>query len=220
MIFLIPLFGAVVCISFLLAYWSMKDFKVMPKGAKTNYALFLIRNTKALTPEILQAIILGQKDSIISLERLFKGSEAALAIYAPTDSLSPFFQSLDLLELEDYVNIEDSSISLWEVGFNAKNKPKINQMPFSVLKLRPDEQIWVQLLIKGVSSQIRIASVAASPLRRKEILEAFVKGPLVKIPKPYSAEKVHKFYALRSMTIDQFSLKLDLSEAIKIVSLQ
>lgn len=222
MIFLLPLLGSVVIISFLLAYWSMKDFKVAPKGAKSSYGLFLIRNTSGLTPEVLHSIMNAQKDVIISLERLFKGTEAALAIYAPTSVLMPFLQNLNLLELEDYVDIETSSISLWEVGLKiqAKSPVRIDRLPFNILKLKPDEQIWVQLLTKGAISQIRVASVASSPLRRKEILEAFIKEPFIKIPKPYSAEKIHKFYESRAMSIDQFSLKLSPVEALKTVSLQ
>lgn len=221
MILLISLFAVIIVISFLLAFWSMKDFKAIPKGGKTDYGLFLIRNTSAFTEQILQSIMLADKDSIISLERLFKGTEAALAIYGPKDALSSFIQSLNLLEIEEYTDIEVKRISLWEVGFKNSGKAdlKLEKMPFNILKLRQDEQVWVQVLVKGAFTLVRVAAIADSPLRRKEILENFIKEPFVKIPRPYSAEKIYRFYKLRGMSIDQYSLKLNFSGIMRIISL-
>lgn len=102
MIFWIVLAGAVLLISAMLAYRSMRNYQEIP--AALTYGLYLIRNSQALDSKLLEKIysFALNLDSTFSFERLFKGKEHARAIYCPT-SFVPNLPELNLLELEDYL---------------------------------------------------------------------------------------------------------------------
>src|SRR5688572_3161726 len=117
MILWVVLFVLVVAISFVLAAQSMRDFSEVP-AKEAEYGLFLIRNTVALTPAVLDSIKneLLESKTIISFERLFKGGKSALVAFGPRELLLNHQSALDLLELEDYTqNVEVEHISAWEV---------------------------------------------------------------------------------------------------------
>ncbi len=84
-----------------LAWKSMKDFQEVPIS-NFGYTLFLIRNPHSLDLDKLYKFALDG-DFIFSLERLFKGEESALVIYAP-NHLANSLQELDLVPLEDYLS--------------------------------------------------------------------------------------------------------------------
>ncbi len=220
MLFWIILFLIVVALSFILAFLSMKDYKAAPKDFKSDYGLFLIRNSKNLSPQILASISQKEgKNHIISVERLIKGIQAALVIYAPKELLAPFLETLNLLELEDYTDLDPQSITLWEIG-TKQEQVSLYEPPFNIPVLKPDEQVWEQIVVKGNLVQIRVAAVAANLSRRKQILESLVKSGFLKVPRPYSAEKMLKFYKLRSIGMDKFALKVKVEYLLNIISLK
>ncbi len=119
MILWFALFLLIVGISFVLAFRSMKDYQEIPKNFKAEYGLFLIRRPESFNANALTAIgqTILEEGLVVSIERLFKGKQAALTIFGPKKILDDFAESLNLLELEDYAQVLDhKDISVWEVG--------------------------------------------------------------------------------------------------------
>lgn len=167
MVIWLILFFIVLFVSFFLAYRSIKDFQILPPYS-INTGLFLIKNTKGLTEEVLKGLFAGmvREDSTISIERVFKGSESALLVFGRKSILMSYFSILDLLELEDYINIKGKTVFFEET------------MP----PLTLNEQFWWQMILLPQESenkfkvQIRTAILAQSDHRGRELAtEAFLR---------------------------------------------
>ncbi len=201
---LIPLFILVILISFCLAFYSMRIFELKP-NLKYEHATFLIRNPEQLNPQLLSSIFadLAKMNLMISLERLFRGNQSALVIYGPKNILLKYKEKLDLLELEEYANVDINNIAVWEVGVK-----DIKQFKANLPELLEKEQVWVQLILKMggkdlslIPTQMRIAVFSENLTRLKELTENVQKSYeniLPKIPKPYSKNQLLSFYKSRS----------------------
>lgn len=101
----IGLFFAVLIISFVLAMRSMKNFQEIPLQ-HLEYSLFLIQNPDFLTQEALKKFhdLARALECVISLEKLTKGHQTVIALYAPRQFVASF-PELGLLELEDYISV-------------------------------------------------------------------------------------------------------------------
>lgn len=116
--FWVILFIIVVFVSLVLAYRSMKGYQdvsisSLPAG------LFLIRNPQFLTPQVVVKIYALSLESyaILSFERLLRGGEKALVIYGPK-VLQSRFPELNLLELEEYLSLDQSLSQPKKIGVN------------------------------------------------------------------------------------------------------
>lgn len=222
MILWLALFLLIITISFILAYQSMRDFHENPKKTKIEYGLFLIRSPLNLTTDFLDFIHSKiSKEGLISLERLFKGKQSALVIFGPKDILISLNESLNLLELEDYTQVNEVNVSGWEVGI--KNPPQFQKHEISNLftnmpQLEDHEQFWWQIILRASvdkkdftqkSFQSQIRAVVFSPDQKrlqdltKELENLGAANFLVKVPKPYTSGKIASFYQERSLDYDK-----------------
>lgn len=160
MIFYLFFFLLIIGISIFLAYISMRDIYDLPEGGDV-YGLFLIKNPKGLTTEVLREIQKGIKhhNQIISLERLYKGSKSALVTFGPRRILSKFV-SLDLKELEDYTKVDGKSLSAWEIK---KTPPLAGR-----LNLKEGEEVWLQYVLQDKVAdfrlQMRVVHISSDPI--------------------------------------------------------
>lgn len=151
MLIWIILFFIIIIASFILALRSMGNFQGQPLALKLKYSLFLIQNPTALTFEVLRNIHdeAAKNNTIISLEKLFKGKKTALIIFAPEELINKFSHILNLLELEDYSLKSIDNFKIWEIG--CKNlSPKLLGKDFSINlpNLKEDEEFWWQIILK------------------------------------------------------------------------
>lgn len=161
MVIWLILFFIVFSVSLFLAYRSIKDFQILPPYS-VNTGLFLIKNTRGLTEEVLKGLFAGmvREGSTVSIERVFKGSESALLVFGRKSILMPYSSILDLLELEDYINIKGQMVFFEET------------MP----PLAPNEQFWWQMVLfaeleeSKFKVQIRTAITAQSDHKRREVV--------------------------------------------------
>lgn len=235
MILWTALFVLVVAISFVLAMQSMRDYLESPHNFNKEYGLYLVRNTTGLTITILNSLHgqIAQEGLIVSLERLFKGSKSALVIYGPKDILTKYISKFNLLELEDYTQVNNEHIIAWEVGVKnqqlAKEQlQKVENFFINFPTLEETEQFWWQLALKAkpnkysFQSQIRIVVVAPDPARRKKLSESLqdiLSGHLTKIPKPFTSDQIMNFFKLRSLGNDSTSPELQTEEVLKLTLL-
>lgn len=225
MILWVVLFALVVAISFVLAARSMRDFTEIPTNEQ--YSLFLIRKTQGLSAELLNSIheSLLRSKSIISFERLFKGAKSALVVYGPTKLLSSYHELLNLLELEDYTNVDLNHISAWEVGIKGPASSfKIEQKVFNNLpQLSDTEQFWWQILISsGLKVQIRAIVVTQDTEKRNSLtqtLHHLAPEKVVKLPKAFSNEQILEFYRTRSFKKDDKNPSLRTQDIVHLLSL-
>lgn len=195
MILWLLLFGLVLALSFVLAVSSMRDFQdTSPK--ESEYGLFLIRKSQNLNKALLNffqdSLKLG---GIVSFERLFKGSKSALVVFGPKELIGAY-PSLDLLELEDYTDVDLEQISAWEIGM--QNGGQIFK---SLPKLAEGEQFWWQIILSGYFQvQIRAVIVSADASRRKELSDR-----LVQLSNAFSDAQVFDAYKSRSFNKDNLS---------------
>ncbi len=181
MIFYLSFFLLVIGISIFLAYISMRDIYDLPEGGDL-YGLFLIKNPRALTREVLSEIQkwIRKGNQIISLERLYKGNKSALAIFGPRKLLSKL-ASLELVELEDYTKVDRSSLSAWEIK---KTPPLAGR-----LNLKDTEQVWLQYVLESKASdfrlQMRVVHINPEPEKIRSSGESL---------------KVYKDFIIRSIT--------------------
>lgn len=133
---------AIVIVSFVLAIRSMRTYKEIPT-TKYPYGVFLIQNESlVLENGILNKLyeFCAQSNAIVSLERLFNGSQKALVLFAP-QNIGQFIPELALLEIEDYLtkntsqSITKNNAVVWSI------KPKDE----SALILKPEFMKNVQL---------------------------------------------------------------------------
>lgn len=223
------LFLLIVGISFILAFRSMGDYQEIPKASKVEYGLFLIRQTDSFNVSILDSIGKFMHDGglIVSLERLFKGHQAALTIFGPKKILDKFREGLNLLELEDYTDVlENKDVSIWEVAIKSTSSglDNPNNIFSNLPELGEEDQFFWQVVLgarkenEGLSFQTQIRAVIYSkdPVRKKKLASLFQNlkfGELAKIPKPFSTEQMMDFFKLRSLSKDSNGPILD-SEGI------
>lgn len=228
MLGILILFIIIVLISLALAYFSMRDFEEGPEDFGPENGLFLIRKPNPLDPWLLDYLykIMRQEGVIVSLERLFKGSESALVLYGPKKAILSLSEFLDLLELEDYVEASDPLI--WQTGAKKISKgQKITESLFSDFpKLEIGEYVWFQLTLqaedrrKHFKGQIRTIVVVADP-KRKKLLGELLQTPknfFKKMPVPYSSTQMMEFYKKRSI-IGRSRIELSDLDIIKAWSL-
>ena len=223
------LFIAVLVISFFLAYRSMSSFQQYPSKLQ-SYSLYLIKNIKELnfdTLEKLHNLSLSSQHQF-SLEVLFKGNQAALALYAP----ATFAQAtqLQLLEIEDY--LESNSLNLpankttvneiygWVIA--PKNNPKkilnVSQDFLRMIDLEASQKFFWQMVLlavkNGQSKQyqatIRVMVAESDPIKRVELAKAMDREieqhtGLVKNPKASSASFVFEAYSKRTLVPKEVS---------------
>ena len=227
------LFLIIVGLSFVLAMWSMKDYQEIPQEAKTDYSLFLVRNTNNFNATFLDTLQTTAKSGqIISLERLFKGTQSALAIFGPKIILEQYTTQLNLLELEDYAqNLSSQDLYIWEMG--SKGFGKLDAAIDSVFKNLPaldnQDQFFWQVVLgvkKGKDiffpTQIRAATYSSDQARRNTLVTALQDvsfGGLVKVPTPFSQAQLLDFYKLRSLSKDSKSPVLKSAEIVTLVKI-
>src|SRR5690348_3290960 len=119
-------FGVIIIISIFLALRSMKDYQDIPMD-NLKYSLYLIRNRAAFNEEVLSQFHqkIASLDSHFSFERLFKGAEEALVMFAP-NSVMNNFSELQPLEIEDYLPDKNVTTS-WVI--KAVSQDQINITP-------------------------------------------------------------------------------------------
>lgn len=186
----IGLFFVVLIISFFLAMRSMKNFQEIPLE-HLEYSLFLIQQSAALNTESLKRIhdLALSLDCVISLEKLTKGGQSVLALYAPRQ-FEKSFPELSLLELEDYINrsiAENTSaeptkqiskdISLpWVIA--PKNRSKelnLSESFFNQISLKEMQHFFWQIVMQPLKQSddfqvtIRAMVVEKDPAERVEI---------------------------------------------------
>lgn len=228
MILWVALFLIVVAISFILAFRSMRDFQEIPHESKEEYGLFLIRQTHNFNTEVLDSILkhLYAKGLILSIERLFKGSQSALTLFGPKTVLHKFSSQLDLLELEDYAsNLDNNHVSVWEMGVRGTDKSNpdsVNNIFDEFPKLEEEDQFFWQVIPGKDQTQIRAAIYTKDPVRRNmllSLLQNLKLGGLVKLPKPFSNEQMMSFYRLRSLNKNDSSPVLSSEEVIHLLKI-
>lgn len=233
MVFWIILFLLIVGISFVLAFRSMKDYQEIPETKRLEYGLFLIRQTEKFTASTLDSIgeLLIDAGLIISIERLFKGTQAALTIYGPKVIMGKFTPVFNLLELEDYASGFDiGDISIWEVGQRDQKKHSegFNSIFQNLSQMGQDDHFCWQVVLgpkkeKGnISFKTQIRAVVYSRDSEKKktltsILGELKLGELTKIPKPFSTEQMMDFYKLRSLSKDSNGPVLDSAGVINLL---
>lgn len=219
MILWVLLFVLVVAISFVLAVKSMRDYQEIPTQTGEQYALFLIRKPQALSKELLSAIHEDLLNSglIISFERLIKGIKAALVVFGPKKVLAVYKDHLDLLELEDYTNVNPEQFAAWEVGIK---HPDVPNFP----TISGDDQIWWQLILSAGKDKlfhphIRVVVVSADAGRRellKQTLQDLSPDKFIKLPKDFSDASLLDFYKKRAFRKDT-SRNLHPEEILKLL---
>lgn len=208
----------IISISFLLAYFSMRDFPHIPAESKTEYGLYLIRQTANFTPALLNSLgkTIASQNLLLSLERLFKGNQAALTIYAPKKILTPFISELNLLELEDYtLNLNSENTVVWEMGLKNSSDLRLKEGNIfeNLPSLQPEDQFFWQVTLNAnpnfsFQTQIRAAVCSPDPIRKQTLasdLQNLSLAGLIKIPRPYANQQMLEFYKLRAFSKDNQS---------------
>lgn len=230
MIFWILLFVLVVVISFLLAYLSMRNFPQLPGSQSLDYGLFLIRKTSSISAPMManfhQQMIEG--NFIISFERLFKGHQSTLVMFAPRVLAQNYLGHLDLVEVEDYITAEQKLL-IFQLGIKSKTqKHSLSGLFAQFPILNPDEFVWWQAVLHAKKEGIfeilpRVAFFAKDHRRQMElshILQNLSEGFLHKIPKPYTNEQMLKFYQDRAFVRNEHNLNLPASSALNLILLK
>lgn len=199
------LFLIILATSFILAYFSMRNYQdALPKGGS---GLYLVRHPAVLSQEFILKLheALQKQHSYISLERLFKGKEEALVLFGPV-TIEKKFPQLDLLELEDYTNIAENNVNLWEMTLKEGQDLPAGRQGRSLPPLGENEQFWLQMILRpqgGEDFQISCrAAVVSGDQRRKNMLTATLKeriGPFVFVPRPFSSSKMLTLYKERAL---------------------
>lgn len=230
MIFWILLFILVVVVSFLLAYLSMRNFQEAPTSQNGDYGLFLIRKTLNVTPLLLadfhQQMVKG--NFIISFERLFKGHQSTLVMFAPRKLIQNYVSTLDLVELEDYTNVDSQKVLVHQMGTKQKGQMgNLNNFFEEFPMLNVDEFIWWQLIFHAKQDGTfeilpRAAFFTKDKVRLFELGKSFqnLAGFLHKLPKPYTLEQMLKFYKNRSFAKGPHNLNLPAGGVLDLILLK
>lgn len=213
MTLVIILFLLIVAISFLLAYRSMKDFREIPKG--DQYSLFLIRQPHSLNKDLLEQLWNDslQEGQILSLERLFKGRSSALVVFGSKRILTKYTNLLNLVELEDYTNCDQQSLTIWEIRIKDPTKLENASIFLNFPHLQESEQVFWQLVLQAkrgadkiFSGQLRAVVLTPDTKRRRQLttsLQDLNGAILLKVPRPFSLSKMFEFYQKRSLESKQ-----------------
>ncbi len=223
MILWVILFVLIVVISFILAARSMRDFtETQTQGEE--YSLFLIRNTNKLNRELFSLFRndLLHSGSFISFEKLFKGKKSALVVFGPRKLLINYKDTLSLLELEDYTNVNVEQISAWEVGL--KNTAEIDngQKLFEGLPpMLETEHFWWQMILPAsFKPQIRAVLVSPDQLSRNNltnVLQTLKPHRIPKLPKAFSNIQLLEFYQKRSYRKDNKNPVISSEEILQLL---
>lgn len=216
MILWIVLFCLVLALSFVLAARSMRDFQEFP--VLGDYSLFLIKNPKNLTTQVLSSITnLLKSGQILSFERLFKGGRGALVVLGPKELISRY-NTLDLLELEDYTKANMQPFSICQVGINnSENQEKI---PVKLPLLESNEQFWWQLILAShFKVQIKAVLSSLDEVKRAslaDVLQNLAPGRLFMLPKVLSDSQILKAYQKRIFLGDK-KLSLNAEKVLQLL---
>ena len=223
----VALFLLVVAISFVLAFQSMRDYSKIPADLTSEYGVFLIRTKTNFTPALLDSIHQDtlKRGLITSIERLFKGMESALVIFGHKSILQNYAEVLNLLELEDYTNVDMGAVSLWEVVLKNSTKNLFKNLNL----LSRTEQLWWQLTllpaseqkgrVKYFQSQIRVGVYLADKVKRDKLVDSIQNATaeqFVKKPVLFSNDQIFKFYKQRSFSTDTGNPSLTSTEVIQL----
>ncbi|MBI4038158.1 hypothetical protein HY387_00690 [Candidatus Daviesbacteria bacterium] len=202
------LFFVIIAASFVLAYFSMKDFEEIPEPREA-FGLFLIKTPQNLTTRLLDSLFLksAHQGHVISLERLFKGEKSALLIFGHKDTLNEFSE-LNLLELEDYTTKDLSTLMAWEMT-KTNSLEEAGEVFGNFPPLKNEEQFWWQVLIRPHPSkdwQGKLRAIVLSPdeYRRKKLTESLQQtlsaAKLVKQPRPLTSQQIYDSFMRRSIS--------------------
>ncbi len=224
MILWLTLFILVIAISFVLALLSMRDFQGVPHS-QSEYGLFLIRQPAQFRADVLNLIHtrITEENLIVSIERLLKGKKSTLVIFGPKKVLESLPQ-LDLLELEDYTDINREDVSVWEVGVRSnKDIQPVKSFFTNLPQLDVEEEFWWQIVLgPSFQSQIRAVLVITNLQRRQDISQNIQRldlGRLTKIPKPFTTDQFLDFYLRRSLNRDSHNPILTPQEVLQLILL-
>lgn len=232
MIFWVMLFILVVLISFFLAMQSMRNFREVPQAQEEDYGLFLIRKTINITLDLLDQLhtLILKEGFIVSFERLFKGSESTLVLFAPRRIAQNYLDLLDLIEIEDYTDVPKEGILGFEMGTkesNYNNNKNLQNFFVNFPKLEDTETIWWQLIIMAKKDRFfeivpRVVIRGRDLIRAAEIekkLHHLAGGFLIKIPKPYSIGQILQFYQQRNFGKDMHNPTITSNEVLNLIRL-
>lgn len=212
----------------------MRNFQEIPHR-EVEYSLFLVGKPKALTDEIIAFIHkeTSRLGLILSIEKLFKGKKEAVVIFGPKQILEKLNESLELLELEDYVKVDENSVIAWEMGVGspreAGKKSDVDNFFTAIPELLELEQVWWQVGLlaenKKTSFRVQIRVVVVSPdeKRRKalgQIIQNIGGDYIVKLPQAYSSLQILSLFNQRSVqSKHKFPLVLDIKEVRRFIPL-
>lgn len=232
MIFWVLLFILVVLISLLLAMRSMRNFREVPQAQEKDYGLFLIRKTINITLDLLDQLhsLIRREGFIVSFERLFKGNESTLVLFAPRRIAQDYLDLLDLIEIEDYTDVPKEGILGFEMGTKkSDHKKNKNLQNFfaNFPKLEDSETVWWQLIIMAKKERFfevlpRVIIKGRDLIRAAEIekkLHHLAGGFLIKIPKPYSKGQILQFYKQRNFGKDMHNPTITSNEILNLIKL-
>lgn len=230
MILWIILFVLILAISFVLAVKSMHDFQEIHPQTGENFSLFLIRNTPGLNKQLIEALYddLAKSKLTVSFERLFKGPKSALVIFGPKTLLTKYTNTLNLLELEDYTDIDINQTVAWEMTVK-DGKWEEGRIPANLPTLSEQEQFWWQVIAwindkenDKFSLHIRAVVTSVDQFRLKELaksLQNLASARLVKLPKAFSNAQLLDFYKKRSFIKGNTNLDLNPDQILQLISL-
>lgn len=171
-------------VAYLLAIRSMKDYQEEPKSHLT-YQLFLLRTPQITSEFFAKLYVYCQAfNAHVSLERLFKGRESVLVIYAPINFIKSF-PDLSPLPLEDYLKdpnsqalTPDKQIDInhshaWSLTLK-KTKGAIEKTFLENLDLKDTQHFFWQLVLMPIKTQdnhfqVTIRAIAAEQETQKRI---------------------------------------------------
>lgn len=211
---------------------SMRNFREVPQAQEKDYGLFLIRKTINITADFLDQLHtqILKEGLIVSFERLFKGSESTLVLFAPRKITQNYLTSLDLIEIEDYTDVPKEDILGFEMGTKSsdyKNNRNLQNFFGNFPKLAVDETVWWQLIIMAKKERFfevlpRMIVRGRDLIRAAEIekkLHHLAGGFLIKIPKPYSTGQILQFYKQRSLGKDMHNPTFTSNEVLNLIRL-
>lgn len=227
MILWIILFILVVSISFVLAAKSMRDFTHIPNADK-EYGIFLIRNTSALNKHLLDEFIeyLVKSGAHISFERLFKGNQSTLVVFGPKKLLLEYGDILNLLELEDYTNVEIENISAWEVGIRENGQwiADKGQLFKKLPNLLQNEHFWWQVILSSSLKPQIIGVLTTNDKSRKhslvESLYNLAPDLFFKLPKAFSNAQFLDIYKKRGFVKENKNPKFSTEKILQLFLIQ
>lgn len=177
--FLLTLLIVVILASYLLTKRSLRDFQEKPEENQ-DYAIFLVRRRKFLDQDFLTTLHRTAREVIISFEKLYKGQEGAMVLYAPR-RIEKQFPDLELLELEDYSEkIKTTETLAWELVKDNKGRGLSFSLKFlDQIKLSNNDQLYCQIVTQPINPkhksihatvfQISLRMVIISPEPEKRL---------------------------------------------------